>query len=635
MRLLGKAALGGGVLSAATVAGLAAAGVFATSATLVLTDPVAPRAEARPTALTPFDSCADLLRWYVDNNVADVGPYGWQDEVWAYRSLSTIAGSSIPMAAAADAGSTAGKGYAGSSTGTNTQEAAVDEPDFAKTDGSTVFRLVGDKRLTIVDVSATEPTVTARLPLPEHGYGSELLLLGDHVLVVQQIGGGAVFEGDLRYTPVERRSERVRVIDVDVSDLAAPTIARTDVYTGSSLSVRQYDEHTVRLVTTTGRPQLKWTYPHRGVTAREATRANRALVRATTIEDWLPHVIRGGVRSPLVDCDEVLHPKRFSGSSTVAVTTFQVGGESAPASTALTADGQVVYSSGDRLYVASTDWAWRDSPFADRSHEDVTTWLHSFDVSGAGSTYTASGTIPGSLRDRWSLDEHDGRLRVAWTTTSKRGRTNNGVSVLAEKGGELVTSGRVDDLGIGEDIQSVRWFDDLAVLVTFRQVDPLYALDLSDPDEPRMVGKLKIPGYSGYLHPIGDDLLLGLGMDGDDDGLNGRAQAAVFDISDLRDPVRISKVTFGRDSDLPALSDPRGFTWDPGTRTGLLASYSYDDRNWSARSTLQALRVSPAGQLRLEPLLDLNDDWQARTLVLPGDRAVVLDAYRARITRLR
>ena len=106
------------------------------------------------------------------------------------------------------------------------------------------------------------------------------------------------------------------------------------------------------------------------------------------------------------------------------------------------------------------------------------------------------------------MDAVDGVLRVAVGPSSETGDFNS-VVTFREDGNELVEAGRVDELGVGEEIKSVRWFDDLAIVVTFRQVDPLYAIDLTDPAAPRLLGELKIPGFSDYLHPLGEHRLLG------------------------------------------------------------------------------------------------------------------------------
>lgn len=625
MRLLGKVALGGGLASAATATWLVAAGVFATSATLVALDPVAPQAEAHPRALTTFDSCPALLDWYVDNTVKDVGPYGWGG------GIMPAAGPWLEDKAFSQTRTTADlSATAGSATGTNTQETSVDEPDVAKTDGTLVARIEDDKDLVLLDVSGAAPRTTARLRLPAYGYSSELLLVGDHVLVTQQVydssePGTLNKAVDRDFYP--RGRSITRIVDIDISDPAAPRVLSRDRYTGRLLSARQYGD-TVRLVTAADRPELDWTHPSKGVSTREATRRNRALVRATTIESWLPTVMRNGVPGSLVACEDVLHPEEFAGAETVVVTTFAAGSSDQRATTAITAAGGLVYSSADRLYLATQDYQNEiGDVFFRRSAPAETTAIHAFDLTTPETTYLGSGEITGTLRDRWSLDEYDGHLRAAWTRYDAKGRTSNGITVLTERDGALVQTAGVDKLGIDEDLQSVRWFDGLAVLVTFRQVDPLYTVDLSDPDHPKVLGALKIPGYSGYLHPIGDHLLLGLGMSGDEDGLTQGAQAAVFDISDPRKPVRVSQKSFDRDTYFQAVDDPRSFTWVP---TGTAATVLSD---WSGpgKAQMLALEIDDAGKLSTRVLTALNTEWQARSFALPDGRIAVLDRHRVRL----
>jgi hypothetical protein len=339
------------------------------------------------------------------------------------------------------------------------------------------------------------------------------------------------------------------------------------------------------------------------------------------------------------------------------VTTYRVGHPEDRSSVGVTADGQVVYSSAARLYVASTEvdapsggWGRMGGPMVDSmggpmvdsvpsAPPAVTTRLHAFALEDDTTTYLGSGHVEGTVRDRWSLDEHDGRLRVAWTQDRSGGmtepngefrqRTRKGITILSERGGALVPTGQIAGLGIDENIQSVRWYDDLAVLVTFRQMDPLYTIDLTDQDHPREVGSLKIAGYSGYLHPIGGDQLLGLGIDATDEGRNLGAQVAVFDIADLADPQRTSRQAFGPESSLPALEDPRGFTWLPDRRTGLttVAGWSSD------RTRLVALHVGAGGQLVAR---DLATDvgWNARTLPLEDGRVALVDDRDLRILEL-
>ena len=138
-------------------------------------------------------------------------------------------------------------------------------------------------------------------------------------------------------------------------------------------------------------------------------------------------------------------------------------------------------------------------------------------ISGSDRTqYRASGEVTGWLLNQFSMDEHKGNLRVASTDSPPfwdLGSSESLVTVLAERNGRLEEVGRVGGLGKGEQIQAVRFLGDLGYVVTFRQVDPLYVVDLSDQAKPRVAGELKILGYSAYLHPLGENLLLGVGQD--------------------------------------------------------------------------------------------------------------------------
>ncbi len=172
------------------------------------------------------------------------------------------------------------------------------------------------------------------------------------------------------------------------------------------------------------------------------------------------------------------------------------------------------------------------------------TEIHRFDVSDPDETaYTGSGAVDGYMLSQWSMSEHEGILRVASTTSppfdptgEQQGESESYVTALATTGEKLTRVGRVGGLGRTEQIYAVRFMGDVGYVVTFRQTDPLYTLDLSDPTEPRVVGELKIPGYSAYLHPVGEGLLLGVGQDADASGQTQGLQASLFDVSDPAEP---------------------------------------------------------------------------------------------------
>ena len=214
----------------------------------------------------------------------------------------------------------------------------------------------------------------------------------------------------------------------------------------------------------------------------------------------------GTTESGHVDCTAVSHPAEYSGTSMLTVLTFDLTadslGDGLPVS--IVADGDTVYSNGTSLYVAS-DQRWR--VMTDEAGSYDRTAIYKFDVSAPGKPrYVGAGEVDGWLLNQYAMSEWDGFLRVATTSGDAWGEAANSESavyVLAERDNRLVEVGAVTGLGVTERIYSVRYVGPIAFLVTFRQIDPLYTVDLSDPTAPKVLGELKVTGYSSYLHPIG------------------------------------------------------------------------------------------------------------------------------------
>ena len=255
---------------------------------------------------------------------------------------------------------------------------------------------------------------------------------------------------------------------------------------------------------------------------------------------------------------------------------------------------------------------------------DGASHLYAFDLDGIDTTFAASGQVDGVIRDRWSIDAvgsgDDATLRVAVGPNEKTGDFNSLVT-FRQDGNDLVESGRLDDLGVGEDIESVRWFDTLAIVVTFRQVDPLYAVDLTDPDQPRLMGSLKIPGYSAYLHPLGQHRLLGLGQVQGRDGM-WSAQAGLFNVTDLTHPRQLDTVAFGPSSQALAAQDPRQLTWLPDGRTVLSVVADYGDRGQVGYVSVLSLGDGHLANRMVE--VEYGDEVGAVRLVPLADGRVVL-----------
>ncbi|MFF0307287.1 beta-propeller domain-containing protein [Streptosporangium sp. NPDC004379] len=207
------------------------------------------------------------------------------------------------------------------------------------------------------------------------------------------------------------------------------------------------------------------------------------------------------------------------------------------------------------------------------------TEIHRFDIGAPGAPrYVASGKVPGRLLNQYSLSEYEGHLRVATTSADPSdpaaGERDSSSAVYVLDARTLGKVGEVGGLGRGERIYSVRFAGPIGYVVTFRQVDPLYTLDLRDPKAPRATGELKISGYSAYLHPAGDGRLIGIGQEASEKGRTLGTQVSLFDVSDPAAPRLLSRM-FAKDSGSEAEWDPHAFLYWPATGTAVVPLNSW------------------------------------------------------------
>lgn len=505
-------------------------------------------------SLVRFTGCDDLLGYFRDNALERVTAWGLVGTGELQRQAGLDDGVT-ELSANADSALSGTLprpgGYVGPDHGTsetNNQEDGVDEADVVKTDGEVLVAVVAGE-VRVVDVASAEALAT--VDLPDEGRPSELLLRGSTLLVLGQEGGvdGYVDTelGDAGLS--DRRPARTVLTEVDLADPAAPQVVRSTRVEGDYRSARLLGD-TVRLVMVSDPPGLDWVRPEGRSLEDEnaALEANRDLVAASTITDWLPQLsVDGGDVEPLLGCGDVGAPTAFSGFTTVSVASLEIGAGEAPTSSAgVVGSGDTVYASTERLVVASSPWtAVRDEDPDDEPSSD----LHAFDISEPGATtYVGSGRVEGRLLDQFAIDEAAGVVRVAVARDASADQpSSSSLVVLAERPGEgLVETGRVDGLGLTEQVQAVRFLSPgLAAVVTFRQVDPLYLVDTSDPTAPTLAGELKVPGYSAYLHPLSDGMLLGIGQHATEDGWQTGLQASLFDVTDPSAPRQVTTVTWG------------------------------------------------------------------------------------------
>lgn len=565
-----------------------------------------PNAIRTSAALVQFDECDAFLDYVISHGVDLVGPYGLGGGgMWP----PMFGRASVDAAAAEE--STEG-GSAGEFSGTNVQVEGVDEPDMVKTDGERIVMLANGE-LIVVDVTGDEPVETGRLAVGDLSVQS-LFLSGDRVLLFGSVWSAVPMPlaEDRMFAPVPD-TPTMQIVEVDIS--SEPELLRTMSIDGAFVSGRMIDD-SVRLVLNSGPVGFEWSYPSgSGLRAeQEAIEENQEIIRNSSPDNWIPYYLvrdsDGDVvdEGTLFDCDRAAHPEEFSGLDMLSVVTVDLSqGLNVVDATGVLAAGDTVYSSDQNLYVATqrwSDWQWLESGDTTDRPDGPTTQIHMFDISSpVAAEYVASGSVDGYLLNQFAMDEHEGALRVA-TTTSPNGccgdeESESRITVLQPSGETLDEVGLVDGLGETEQIYSVRFMGDVGYVVTFRQTDPLYTIDLSDPTTPTLVGELKIPGYSAYLHPVGEGLVMGVGQDATDTGQVMGTQVSIFDVSDLANPERVDTFTLSEGTNSQVEYDHHAFLYWEGLTVIPVQKYWWDETKGKDEMFMGAiaLRVGESGEL--------------------------------------
>lgn len=574
--------------------------------------------------LTTVNSCDALLDRLIAEGLERVGPYGFDSGQYRggwleggvdfamddamEESASFDTGAAQPVTTVQASESAKAEGADGSFSGTNNQEGGVDEGDFVKTDGERLI-VANSNVIRVIDTTTDQPQLVHNITLSEQVWPREMFLVGDRLLVLSH---GWI---DVDYSDSQLLDELwtsrpggTSTTSLTEIDLNSGTVGDTITFQGDYLSGREVDG-TIRLVVNANVGQFPFVYPNGAAAEETAENANRELLKNSTIDQWMPqYATKDGAAGDLIPCDQMHIPSTFSGFGTLGVLTVNLNGDGdlgLADSLGVLTTGNTIYASTERLTVATTRWDG-DFQFDEDTGMPVdnayTTALHNFDISDPANTaYVGSGTIDGFLLSQYSMSEHNGFLRVAATEGAPWGddASESAVIILEEQGNELVVVGKVGGLGKGEQIQSVRFMGDVGYVVTFRQVDPLYTVDLSEPTNPTLLGELKIPGFSAYLHPIEDGKLLGIGQDGTDDGRLTGAQVSMFDVSDLTNPTRVATLGFGENSNSSVGWEPKAFTWWAPTRTAFVPvnAWNYDDGNESNSADVVAVRIGEDGSL--------------------------------------
>ena len=520
--------------------------------------------------LIPFKACEELLRYFQDEALERVGPYGLEGMGMGWGPMPVMAFESFAFE---DSGEVMRAGPGIDFSETNVQEAGIDEPDFIKTNGQ-IIAVLQDNTLHVIDPESGSSDPLSSLRLDGLGWGSEMFLEGERVWVMARTDMYSLSPLTARMIPEGSWEPHTTIVEIDITDPTQPIQVASMVIEGSYVSARVVND-IARIVVSSPPSDLPFVTPQ-GPSAEEvALAANKQAIVGTTIENWVPSYVyeskEGNVtQGQLVDCKQVSHPSKFSGFTSLSVLDVELTSDmKPPAATSVLTDGETVYASPENLYISTTDYP-EIVPFAEENSQNIEkeylTSIHQFTMKpGEKTEYKASIEVKGHLLNQFAMSEHAGNLRVATTTGAPWGfdESNESVVTVIEISDEGLTEvGQVGGMGKGERIFAVRFVGNIGYVVTFRQTDPFYTLDLTDPKTPKVRGELKITGYSGYLHPIEENLILGIGQEATEEGVTTGTKAALYDVEDLDNPKVITTWSpgSGRSS---AEWDHHAFLWWP------------------------------------------------------------------------
>lgn len=406
---------------------------------------------------------------------------------------------------------------------TNEQVEGVNESDIVKTDGRFIY-VVSGKSLRVYDSNNGRPELTDEIAIKPNGETGEIIQLNelyihDGKLIVHGIKSildnwirplpdGAIGRGILPYYP---EKNCVYAAVYSVSSQGKLKLDRELELEGSLLSSRKKDENLYLIV-------------------------NRSVYNYGVIKEPIFPLIRDSAKDSAMTelpLDKIMYFPGRPSDNYLIIAALNVEKPEEPANIeALLGGGKVVYMSQNALYVAARD---------NITTLGTITNIAKFNINGTKFGFAGGGMVDGSILNQFSMDEYEENLRIA--TTNRQKQDTNSVYILDK---DLNEKGKIENLAPGEKIYSVRFIGDYGYIVTFRQIDPLFVLNLSDPSNPKVTGELKVPGFSSYLHPITDKVLLGIGRDVvEETGTQKGIKLSMFDVSDEGKPKEMNTLILG------------------------------------------------------------------------------------------
>lgn len=419
---------------------------------------------------------------------------------------------------------------------TNIQVAGVDEADIVKTDGEYIYLVSGNKTIIVKAYPPEQAQVLSEIELEGTVIG--IFINGDRLVVFAEETPYYPYY-DVRLGPAGETympsiaydiSPKTFIKVYDISDKENPRLQRELSADGQYVSSRMIGDYAYVVI--------------------------NEPVYEQDDELNLPKIYSGnnGTEIPATDIYYSDVSDYYYMYTTIMAINTQNDDQEPTYETILLGASSNLYVSLNNIYLTLPVWGSEVGDFQKSS-------IYRIQIEGDEIEYVASGEVPGMVLNQFSMDEYDGYFRVATTTYEPTSQNNIYVLDMA-----LNITGSLVDLAPGETIYSARFMGERCYLVTFRQVDPLFVIDLKDPDEPKVLGYLKVTGYSNYLHPYDENHIIGIGKETTEEGDSAWYQGvkiALFDVSDVSNPVEISKYEIGdRGTDSPVLWDHKAFLFD-------------------------------------------------------------------------
>ncbi|TAN47718.1 MAG: hypothetical protein EPN21_16675 [Methylococcaceae bacterium] len=458
---------------------------------------------------------------------------------------------------------------------TNVQVRGVDEGDTVKTDGHYIYS-IQNNQVRIVDAyPPKQMALAATLQFDEGFYPTELYVQGDRLVVVGQgwradENAGPVADELPRMAIWRPAGESLTMARVyNVADRASPSLEREISISGSYLASRRLGNS---LYLTARKYPSYFFRDYLAVARKKGVAAGGP---ALTRENTLPRVQDSAAddgKEQALPLQQLYYFPGFVEPDYVTVVSFRLDEpERAADVKSYLGAGDIVYASSNHLFLSAADYS-----AVDASNEVGTipvTHIYKFALKDGATEFRQAGEVPGVPLNQFSLDEHQGYFRIAttvdrwtWDGATSQNQSWNNLYTL-DPAMKLV--GRLEHLAEGERIYAARFMEERAYLVTFAQTDPLFVIDLSMPEAPKLLGELKIPGFSNYLHPYDADHVIGIGQEVATDGNDGFTQVqgvklALFDVSDPAHPKETHSLVIGDQGTYsPAQYDHKAILFDP------------------------------------------------------------------------